>query len=227
MKAICLLEMSGADWQPEISIDVSVQPLGKLPVLRDGNRLIPDSSNIEDYLTKQGANFYEGLSEVETSEAHALVRMVEYSLVLGVVHDRWLDENVWPVMRDIFFAEAPEDVREMVAAPAQESVRAGLMSQGIARFSAKDRLTRLKRDLAVLESKLGDKPYLFGDTPSGADAAIAPVLDMILQLPAHTDLRAAAKAVPAFAPYVARVRGTIYPGGSMAGCAAPQRALAG
>lgn len=227
MKAICLLEMAGIAWEPEISVDVSVQPLGKLPVLRAGAQVIPDSSNIEDYLSAQGYDFDIGLSAAQKAVSHALKSMVEHNLTLGMVHDRWLDERVWPVMREEFFAAVPDEAREMVAEQGRAPVRAGLTSQGIARFSAQDRKTRLGRDLAVLETVLGDQAFLFGDGPSSADAAIAPVLDMILRLPAKTDLWAAVEAVPTFAPYVARVRAAIYPGGTMRGCAAPKQALAG
>ncbi|SFK90574.1 glutathione S-transferase family protein [Shimia haliotis] len=226
MKAICLLEMAGIAWQPEISVDVSVQPLGKLPVLRVGDQLIPDSSNIEDLLTSEGADFYADLSTEQKAISHAIKSMVEYSLVLGLVHDRWLDPQVWPIMREEFFAEVPSEAREMVAEQGRAPVRAGLTSHGIARFSAQDRKKRLGRDLAMLETVLGDKAFLFGDTPTGADAAIAPVLDMILRLPAETDLRKAVEEVAAFTPYVARVRSAIYPGGNMRGCAAPKQALA-
>ncbi len=226
IKAICLLEMAGIAWGPEISVDVSVQPLGKLPVLKDGDHVVPDSSNIEDYLTAQGADFYPGLTPEQKSVAHALRSMVEHNLVLGMVHDRWLDERVWPVMREEFFAAVPAEAREMVAEQGRAPVREGLTSQGIARFSPEDRLTRLGRDLAVLETVLDDQDYLFGDLPTGADAAIAPVLDMILRLPAKTDLRMAVEAMPTFAPYVARVRAAIYPGGTMHGCATPKQALA-
>ncbi|TCL01474.1 glutathione S-transferase [Shimia isoporae] len=227
LKTICLLEMAGIKWQPEISVDVSVQPLGKLPVLRVGDRLIPDSSNIEDYLTAQGADFYAGLSDEQKGIAHALKSMVEHNLVLGLVHDRWLDERVWPIMREEFFAAVPAEAREMVAEEGRAPVRTGLTSQGIARFSPEDRHQRLGRDLATLETVLGDQTYLFGDLPSGADAAIAPVLDMILRLPARTELRAAVEDIPTFAPYVSRVRSAIYPGGKMTGCAMPKQALAG
>lgn len=211
MKAVCLLEMAGEAWQPEYTTDVSTMPLGKLPVLRFGDQLIPDSSNIEDFLTARGANFYPGLSQGEICEAHALVRMVEYSLVLGMAHDRWLDENVWPKARDMFFAGVPDEIKEVVAPQAQESVRAGLMSQGIARFSPQDRQARFDKDLAAIDSKLAKNDFLFGDVPSGADAAIAPTLDMILRLPAKTDLRTAVAENAPLVAYVARVREAIYP----------------
>lgn len=210
-KAICLLQMAGADWQPEITTDVSPMPLGKLPVLRLPDRLIPDSANIEAYLTAQGAEFYPNMSAQERGTAHALVRMVEDSLVLGMAHDRWLDDMVWPDTRALLFSEVPEDMRDAVAEEARAGVRAGLTGHGIARFSPADRQARFDKDLAALETQLGTKPYLFGTSPTGADAAIVPTLDMILQLPAETDLQAALKAKPTLTAYVARARAALYP----------------
>lgn len=212
LKAMCLLEMAGQAWEPEYALDLSTMPLGKVPVLRVGERLIPDSHFIQAYLEEEaGANFHSGLSEAQKAESHALIRMVEESLRLGLVHDRWLDPAVWPVMRDGFFAGVPVEAREAVAAEVQAQVKAGLMSEGMARFTPQDRLRRMVQDLDAVQVTLGDKAFLFGDRPTAADAAIAPVLDMILALPAPTDLRKAAEGRAVFAPYAARVRASIYP----------------
>ncbi len=211
LKTMCLLEMAGQDWAPEYIQDLSTMPLGKVPVLRVGERLIPDSHHIQAYLESLGADFHPGLSEQDRHATHALVRMVEENLRLGLVHDRWLNEDVWPVMRESFFAAVPAPAREQVAADVQAQVRAGLMGQGIARFDEADRLRSFHKDMDVLQFKLGDKPYLFGDQPSAADAAIAPVLDMILHLPAPTGLRQSAEAHERFAGYVHRVGAAIYP----------------
>lgn len=211
LKAICLLEMAGQAWEPEYIQDLSTMPMGRVPVLRIGDRLIPDSHHIQEFLEEQGADFNPGLSADELAMSHALIRMVEESLRLGLVHDRWLDEAAWPIMRESFFAAVPAPARAEVAAEVQEMVRSGLMSHGIAQFEPQDRLRRLTKDLDVLERQLAGKQFLFGDAPTLADAAIAPVLDMILRLPAPTGLRQAAEARHLFAPYAARVRAAIYP----------------
>ncbi len=211
VKAMCLMEMAGHDWQPEYIQDLSTMPLGRVPVLRLGDRLIPDSHHIQEYLEALGTDFYAGLTDIERAASHALVRMTEESLRLGLVHDRWLDETCWPLMRETFFAGVPAPARDEVAAGVQTLVRHGLMGNGIAQFTPQDRTRRLTKDLAVLAAKLADKDFMFGDSPTAADAAIGPVLDMILRLPAPTGLRLAAESHPAFAPYVARVRAALYP----------------
>ncbi|MEP1884930.1 MAG: glutathione S-transferase family protein [Marinomonas sp.] len=211
LKAMCLLEMAGQEWEPEYIQDLSTMPLGRVPVLRLQDELIPDSHHIQEHLERNGFDFNPGLTASDKATSHALVRMTEESLRLGLVHDRWLDEKVWPEMRGSFFAAVPDQMRNEVAAQVQDQVRAGLTSHGIAQFQPDDRVRRLNKDMIALEHQLSGKAFLFGDEPSAADATIAPVLDMILGLPAPTALRAAAESFHVFAPYVSRTREAIYP----------------
>jgi len=211
LKAMCLLQMSGQDWQAEYTGDLAAQPLGRLPVLRVGDRLIPDSHHIQEYLEAQGADFNPGLTAAQRALSHAVIRMVEDSLRIGLVHDRWLHPDVWPILRDQFFAEVPAPAREAVAGEVQAQVRAGLMGQGIAQFSEEDRLRRLAKDVMALETLLGDGPFLFGDTPTAADAVAGPVVDMIRDLPAETGLRRLITDRPALVAYADAVRAAIYP----------------
>ncbi|WP_186766399.1 glutathione S-transferase family protein [Phaeobacter marinintestinus] len=211
LKAMCLLEMSGRDWDVEIIQDLSAMPLGRVPVLRVGDDLIPDSHNIQAYLETQGADFDGALTAWQRSQSHAIIRVVEESLRMGLVHDRWLNPQVWPIMSDAFFAAVPAPARAQVAEVAQEQVRQGLMSHGIAQFDESDRLMRMEKDLDTVTAVLTDQSFLFGAHPTAADAAVAPVIDMILRLPAATGLRKLAQARPTLAPYVGRVRSAIYP----------------
>lgn len=211
LKAMCLLHMSGEAWDVEYIQDLSTMPLGRVPVLRVGDQVIPDSHNIQSYLESLGHCFDTGLSKIELAQSHMLIRTVEESLRLGLVHDRWLHPDVWPIMSDILFAPVPAEIRPQIKAEAKSHVEAGLFSQGISRFSEADRLTRLGKDMDAVATALDDKAFLFGSAPTSADAAIAPVLDMILQAPAPTGLRKLAEAKASFKPYVERVRAAIYP----------------
>lgn len=89
VKAMCLLEMAGVQWQPEYLDNPSKMPMGKLPVLRDGEKLIPDSAHIQAHLEQAGADFYPGLTTQERAQAHAFVRLAEDSLSVHLVYGRW------------------------------------------------------------------------------------------------------------------------------------------
>lgn len=186
-------------------------PLGRVPVMRADGKLIPDSHHIQAYLEARGADFQRGLSPQQRARSHMLIRTVEESLRMGLVHDRWLHPDVWPTLSQVFFAPVPEPARAQVAAEAQDHVRAGLMSHGIGQFDEADRLRRMQQDMDAVAATLGEQTFLFGDAPTAADAATGPVLDMILRLPAPTGLRQLVEQRATFAPYVDRVRAALYP----------------
>ncbi len=211
VKAMGLLILSGQRWNVEYVHDLATMPLGRVPVLRADGRLIPDSHHIQAHLESLGAEFNPGLTPQDRARSHMLIRMVEENLRMGLVHDRWLHPDVWPILSQIFFAPVPDPGRAEIAAQARDQVQAGLISHGIAQFDEADRLARMEHDLNALTLTLGDRPYLFGARPTAADAATVPVLDMILRLPAPTGLRALAQARPSLQAYVTRARAVLYP----------------
>ena len=211
VKAMCLLQMSGLDWQPEYLHDPRKMPLGRLPVLRDGTTLIPDSAQIQAYLESKGIDFYKGLSEQDKARAHALIQMSEAGLYNILVHDRWLVDACWEHTRAAFFHVIPFLVRGPLTRKLRKNVRGKMMAQGTAQFSEAERLEQMKRGLNALSMQLGDQAFLFGDAPTAADAAIAPVLDMIINLPAKTGARDLLKGWERLPAYVNRVRAEMYP----------------
>lgn len=211
-KAMCLLEMSGFDWTPEFITNPTRMPLSRLPVLKLNDRLIPDSHHIQDYLENRGADLFPGLTANDKAQAHFVIRTVEENLRMGLVHDRWLHDDCWSIVREAFFDEVPRLIRRPVTNGIRRKVRAALLSHGIAQFSEKDRLARLGRDLDALSRHLGGKRFLFGDLPCAADAAAVPVLDMLRTLPAKTPLRTMVRSRSDLMDYVTRGRAAIYPG---------------
>ena len=47
-----MLRLSGLDFEKEYVANLSKMPKGNVPVLQDGDKLIPDSSLIQRYLTE-------------------------------------------------------------------------------------------------------------------------------------------------------------------------------
>lgn len=211
VKAMCLLHLSGFEWQPEYLHDPRKMPLSRLPVLRVGERLIPDSAHIQSYLEEQGANFYAGLSDLDKARAHALIRMTEDSLHNILIIDRWLVDESWEHTRKAFFSGIPALVRGPLTRKLRKNIRSKMMSNGSAQFTEAERLAHMTRDLNALSMQLGDSTFLFGETPSAADAAIVPFLDMILSLPVKTGARELLRTHPTLPAYVARARAAFYP----------------
>lgn len=211
LKAMCLLNMSGQKWQAEEHTDPRKMPHGRLPVVRAGSQTIADSAHIQAFLEQQGADFNVGLSDADKARSHALVRMVEESLRLVLVHERWLNDANWLIVRDVFFGSIPGFIRKPVTNGIRKKVRAGLTSQGMAQFSDAERVQRSKLDITSIMTQLGNQPFLFGPNATAADAAIVPVLDMLLNLPTDTGPRRLVREWPGIQDYVARGRSAMYP----------------
>jgi glutathione S-transferase len=81
-KAEALLAYTGLPYEREIAMP-NKGPRGKLPVLKDGNRVIPDSSHIQTYLETQYKIDFDGaLNEEQRADAQAFRRLGEEHLIL-------------------------------------------------------------------------------------------------------------------------------------------------
>lgn len=211
VKVMGLLRLSGKAWQPKFYTNPAKMPLGRLPVLKTDDRLIPDSHMIQTWLEEHGAVFYPGLDLRTRAQAHALIRMTEENLRLGLVHERWLNDECWSIMREAFFEDVPVLLRKPVSNMVRKKARAGLIAHGIAQFTETDRQTRLQLDLDAIAAQLDGKAFLFGAVPTAADAAIVPVLDGLRGLPVDTGVRRMVHAMPDLIDYVHRGRAALYP----------------
>lgn len=212
IKAMGLLRMSGQDWKPKYVGNPSKMPYGKMPVLKTEDGLVPDSGNIRAWLEEKGADFDAGLSPEQKAWSHALIRMAEESLRYGLVHDRWLRDDCWSVIRDQFFGAVPGLMRPVVSGLVRRKVRRTLDLQGMAQLSEADRLAWLGRDLDAIENTLADQAFLFGAAPTAADASVTPMLDMIRHLPSDTGLRRLVRDNAVICAYIDRARDALYPG---------------
>ena len=209
VKAVCLLNMSGQDWKTAPA-DVRKMPKEKLPVLKVGDKLIPDSENIRAYLEQQGADFDTGLGDADRAASRAFIRMAEEHLYFHLVADRWLRDDVWPMTRDTFFGMIPKVMRGIITNKIRKSLRAGLRTQGIGRFTEAERAERVALDLTAIKLQLGDEAFLFGNTPTAADASICPMLSALTTIPLPTEVSNLVKNDDVLRGYIARMRDALY-----------------
>ena len=206
MKAICLLNMSGLAWRLDFDANVDNAPRRKFPVLVDGTSVIPDSTDIARYLEREkGCDFMPELTREEKAVSHTISRMIEEHLVHGLVYDRWLLDDIWPDLSAHFFTNAPDGVSEMV----REHVRTGLEIQGTGRMTPKEVVLRMSDDFDALEDLLGNKPFLFGDEPTYADACAAPFLLSIMSPYKGTLLQQELEVRKTLLAYAERVRSEV------------------
>ncbi|NOD86204.1 glutathione S-transferase family protein [Ruegeria sp. HKCCD6119] len=188
VKTALMLQHSGQVWQRSDMLDPRRMPHQKLPVLRTPERLIPDSDLIRDWLEQKGAEFDQGLSDVEKAQSRALVRMAEEHLYFHIVLDRWGNDEVWPILRETFFTGIPTLIRKPASNAIRKSVLKGIRSQGIGRFSLPERLDRVERDLEAISAHLWQSRFLLADQPTSADMSFGPMLAAMRATPADTPL---------------------------------------
>ncbi|MGB0411998.1 MAG: glutathione S-transferase family protein [Pikeienuella sp.] len=212
LKAMCLLQMSGAAWCPKFSTDPRKAPKAKFPVLQDGEAMIPDSSQIAAWLEdKLQFDFNAGLDDDARAVGHAFQRMAEEHLYFALVQDRWARDDCWAIIREKYFGFLPWPLRVFVPGLVRKSALKDLNGQGMGRHSFKEATARAALDIRAIRVQLVDKAFLMGAGPTLTDASVAPMLGAIADGPIDTPLRRLVRDAPDLMGYLERVRGAIYP----------------
>ena len=211
VKAMALMNLANADWVRKDIENPSKFPTGKLPILDDGGRLIPDSDGIRRHLeTAHGVTFDGELSPASQALSHALQRMLEEHFYFVLLKDRW-EGPAWPHIRAVYFNGVPGVLRPIVSGMVRKSVMRNVAGQGIGRMEPAAALERAGRDLDAVEKVLGDGAFLLGDAPSAVDCTVGPMLRAALGTPVDTPLKALVAERADLVAYAARVADRLYP----------------
>jgi len=212
MKAEILLKIAGQDYEVEIIADPGKSPKGKLPFISDDGTDIADSALIRLHLEqKYGVDFDAGLSDEQKAVAHAMTIMAEERLYWAIVYGRWADDHNWPTINKTFFGAMPPVIRSIIPIIARKQVIKAMHGHGIGRHSPQEIYAFGASDLAALATQLGEKQFMFGDQPTGLDAAAYPMIAaaMVDELPGP--MLDAAKSHKSFVPYIARCQTLWFP----------------
>jgi glutathione S-transferase len=207
MKSEIQLKMAGVPYRFERGAPPAA-PKGKIPFIRSGAHRVGDSTFIRAHIEKEyGFDFDSGLRAEQRALAWAVERMLEDHLYFAILAARWLDDENWEKGPSHFFDGAPEGV----AQASREQVRRTLHGHGIGRHR-EDEIAELGgRSLASLSTLLGDKPFLFGDAPCGADATAFAFAAAALTPFFESALRKRAESHPNLASYCERSMRRFYP----------------
>lgn len=172
LKAWVLLAMSGLPFRTDTR-GLRKAPKGKLPYIDDAGTIVADSSLIRMHLeARHGIEFDAGLSPAERGIAWAFEKLCEDNLYWAVVRDRWMNEANFDKGPRKFFKVAPAPIRPLVIAMVKRSLRRTLHGQGLGRHSGSETVLLATRGIDAIADQLGNKPYLMGAAPCGADAAV-------------------------------------------------------
>lgn len=156
----------------------------KVPVLKDGNQIVADSTEIAKYLDRK----YPDRPLIPTdSKQRGLCLLIE----------EWADESIGVKSRKVLFGALSQDqnlrksllptatpdiVRSLVEVVPTDVLKVLGFGLGYGADTVKSAEADLKQDLEALCLLLADSPYLVGDQPTLADLAVAG-LSMLIKFP--------------------------------------------
>ena len=211
-KAEVLLELAGLPYRCDAN-GFGKAPKGKLPYIDDDGAVIADSTFIRLHLEdKHGIDFDKGLSPADKGIAWAFEKLLEDHLYWVVVRERWLDDANFNRGPRRFFDRAPAPIRPLVIAMIRRQVRRNLYGQGLGRHSSEELDRLAARGIDGIAAFLGDKPWLMGATPCGADATAFAFVAGLLCPQFETASRRHAQTHANLIAYRNRGMATWYPG---------------
>ena len=212
-KAMILLKMADQRFGIEILHDLSNAPKGKLPYIHDGDKVIADSDMIRRYLESRcQVDFDHGLNDAERASGLALTRLAEEHLYWCSMYSHWQVDAHWSMIKQQFFGGLPDDQRDAIADAVREQILRDLQGQGMGRHDYQEVVDFAREDLKVIAAQLGQQPFLFGDEPKSADAAIGPQLLTLAADPISSPLTEAIHEQKELFTYARRVSERFFPG---------------
>ena len=137
---------------------------------------------------------------------HLVQRTLEEGTYWIVFHARWSDNKVWKNVKKAFFGTLPPVIKTFLPELIRKDVIRTFWRQGISRYSKKEILEALEKDLASLSYVLGENEFLFGSKPSSFDCSVYSFLENLLIEEPDTGLRGAASQYDNLTDYTARMR---------------------
>lgn len=160
-------------------------PKGKVPYILFEGRLLSDSSRIIALLKERlGDTVDAHLTEVQRDRGHLLQRMLEEGTYWALLHQRWVDDASFELLRRTVFDSALSAPLRWIAPDLiRRRILTALYMQGTSRQEPEVVLQTARRDLEVVSRLLGEGPYLFGERPSSFDAVLYGITSSIWKTP--------------------------------------------
>ena len=192
IKAMVLLQLAGLAFSG-VQGNPFKAPQRFLPYIVDDGVTVADSGLIRAHLErKYGVDFDAGLDPVRKAQAWAIERMCEDHLYFAMLESRWLDGKIFGEgLGKHMFGPIPAPLRPLVKGLLRRMNAKRLAGHGLGRHSKSDIAALARRDIDALATLIGEKPYLMGEKPCGADGFVFGIVTAILTPPIESPLRAA------------------------------------
>lgn len=171
-KAEVLLKLARLDYVTKRA-DVRKAPKGKLPYIDDGGTKVADSTLIRLHIEDtRRIDFDAGLTPEQRGVAWAVEKMLEDHLYWTQVDARWTQDADFDRGPRRFFDPIPAPVRPLVIGLVRRQIKRNLWGHGLGRHERADIVRLAGRAVEAIANVLGDKPFLGGNSPCGADATM-------------------------------------------------------
>jgi glutathione S-transferase len=189
IKTMMLLKLAGLECQT-VQGNPLKAPMRFLPYIDDDGVTVADSTLIRRHLErKYKCDFDAALTREQRAQAWAVERMCEDHLYFAMLENRWLDPINFRKGVATMFGVIPAPLRPIARVVLRRMNAARLRGQGLGRHSKTDIAELASCDIAALATILGNKPYLMGDEPCGADASVFGIITSVLTPPLESPLR--------------------------------------
>jgi glutathione S-transferase len=179
----------------------------RIPCLLDDDVALGDATLVRLHLErKYGVDFDAGLDPAQRAKGWAFERLAEDHLVWALAYSRWVEDANFALLEAHLQSRLPPLVGPLVAALARLGARARLRRHDFGRLARDEVYAFGRRDLDAIAAALGDKPFLHGEEPKAADAALGGFLMAILCENFQGPLLEGARAHPALVAYAERIR---------------------
>lgn len=172
VKGELLLKIAGLDYKLDHK-GFGKAPKGKQPYLDDGGTLVADTTFIRMHLEQsRSIDFDKGLSPAERGTAWAIEKLCEDHIYWALIDERWRDDAAFAKGPSQYFRDAPALIRPLIQWKVRRSALSRLYGHGFGRHKPEDIARLTERALQAISDVLGDKPFLMGNEPVGADATV-------------------------------------------------------
>jgi glutathione S-transferase len=190
IKAMLLLKFAGFAYSEDRG-GYGKAPKGKLPYINDGGLIVTDSTFVRFHIEKKyGFDFDAGLDAAQKATAWTVEKMCEEHLYWALVASRWIDDANFAKGPAQFFKVVPMPFRPIVQSLVRRKVKDTLKLQGFGRHTPGEQAELAIADIKALATLIGDKAFVLGEKPCGADATVfafvASFLTPVFETPIRT-----------------------------------------
>ena len=208
MKLEAFLQIAGIPFERRPITNLAEAPKGKGPWIEENGQKLGDTALIIRHLeASRSIDLDRHLSTVERAAGHALAVMLEERTYFVLLHERWIEDANWPLVRDQVLGDLPPPVQSAI----RESQLAKLRAQGLGLHSREEKLALAASDIEALAAWLGRKPFMMGEQPTKLDATASAFVLAMQAEALDTPLTAMVRSHPSLVAYGRRSLERFFP----------------